>query len=104
MYVLASSKISAGVRIQVMICLHKIQVTMVMITAKTIESHTLFATNLRRPVWSFAPKRCATGIAKPLQTPMQKPMIIKLTDPVEPTAAKALTPKHLPTMIVSIIL
>ena len=33
---------------------------------------------------------------KPEQTPMQKPTIKKLMEPVEPTAARALVPKTAP--------
>ncbi len=48
--------------------------------------------------------RWATGIAKPLHTPMQKPMTKKLMEPVEPTAARAVAPSSLPTIMVSIML
>ena len=60
-----------------------------------------FARNLRKLSKSPAPKRWAIGMAKPLQIPMQKPRIIKLMEPVEPTAANAFTPMHFPTIIVS---
>ena len=43
-------------------------------------------------------------MAKPLHTPMQKPMTKKLMEPVEPTAARAVAPSSLPTIMVSIIL
>ena len=39
------------------------------------------------PLSSFAPNLCAIGIAKPLQIPIQNPIIKKLIEPVEPTAA-----------------
>ena len=35
---------------------------------------------------------------------VEKPMIIKLMEPVEPTAARAVTPRYFPTMMVSIML
>ena len=104
MYAYALSMISAGVRIICKIPLQAATVTTVITTAKTMESHTLFATYFRSPVSSFAPNFCATGMAKPLHTPMQKPMIKKLMEPVEPTAARAFTPRYFPTMMVSTIL
>ena len=39
------------------------------------------------PLSSFAPNLCAIGIANPLQIPIQNPIIKKLIEPVEPTAA-----------------
>ena len=69
-----------------------------------IASHALLATNRLRAFSFFSPNFWATGMAKPLHTPRQKPIIIKLTEPVDPTAARALTPRHLPTMMVSAIL
>ena len=49
----------------------------------------------------LAPKHWATGITNPLQTPIQKPIIMKLIEPVAPTPARASTPRVLPTIIVS---
>ena len=49
----------------------------------------MFATYFRMSEKSFAPKRCDTGIVKPLHTPMTNPIIKKFTAPVEPTAASA---------------
>ena len=43
-----------------------------------------------------------TGMVNPAQTPIQKPITKKLMEPVEPTAARASTPKYLPTIRVSI--
>ena len=60
------------------------------IPANAILSHTLFATYRRNPFSSPAPNRCATGTTKPLHTPLQKPMIKKLIEPVAPTPASAL--------------
>ena len=68
---------------------------------KRAVSHRLLATYLRSATWSFAPNFWAMGMAKPLQTPMQKPSTIKLRDPVAPTPARGPMPRSLPTMMVS---
>ena len=54
--------------------------------------------------YCFAPKLCAIGIANPLQTPLQNPIIIKLIAPVDPTPAYRTTPNLYPTIKVSTIL
>ena len=54
-----------------------------------------------RPASSLAPKACETGIAKPLQTPMQNPIMRKFMQPVAPTPARALKPRNRPTIMVS---
>ena len=95
---------SCGVSIHTRMFLHRIQTAVVMTTEKIRASQPLFATKRLRALSFFSPNFCATGMAKPLHTPRQKPMIIKLMDPVEPTAASACTPRHLPTMMVSAIL
>ena len=78
---------------------------MVVMTAENPRaSQPLLATNLRIMASFFSPNFWATGMAKPLQIPIQKPMIIKFMDPVEPTAARAFTPKYRPTIMVSIML
>ena len=46
----------------------------------------------------------ATGMAKPLHMPVQKPMMRKLMEPVAPTAARAFAPSSRPTIMVSTIL
>ena len=43
-------------------------------------------------------------MAKPLHTPIQNPMTIKLMEPVEPTDANAPTPRYFPTIMVSTML
>ena len=65
----------------------------VVTTENITDSQTQFATYLRRILSCFAPNSCAIGMAKPLHTPIQKPMIKKLTEPVAPTAANASTPR-----------
>ena len=86
------------------ICLQNTQTINVMTAENTIAKKPLLKTYLRSFLKFPAPNFCATGMAKPLQTPIQKPIIIKFIDPVEPTEANALTPKYLPTIIVSTIL
>lgn len=63
----------------------------------TYPLNTYFLSSLYFP----APNCCATGIAKPLHIPIQKPIIIKLIELVAPTPASADTPSVLPTIIVS---
>ena len=86
------------------ISLQKKATTPVITSAKPIASHILLATYFLSDASSCAPKAFATGIVNPPQTPMQKPIIIKLIEPVLPTAASASGPKNLPTIIVSTIL
>ena len=69
-------------------------VTTVRIREKITHSHALLATNRRRSSSLRAPNICATGIAKPLQTPVQKPMTIKFKDDVDPTPARGPTPRN----------
>ena len=76
----------------------------VITTANMAASHPLFATNRLRAFMFFSPNFWATGMANPLHTPRQNPMIIKLMEPVEPTAARAFTPRNFPTIMVSAIL
>ena len=78
---------------------------MIVVTSeKRIASHTLLATYFLKEDSSCAPNAFATGMANPLHTPIQKPIIMKLMDPVPPTAASAFAPKNCPTIMVSIIL
>ena len=86
-YIHASSMIFSGVRIHCRIFLHRSTVTIVSTTAKITDTHALLATQRRIPLSSFAPNLCAIGIANPLQIPIQNPIIKKLIEPVEPTAA-----------------
>ena len=95
---------SAGVFIQIRIFRHSTQTTAVITTAKIRASQPPLATNRRSATSFFSPNFCATGIAKPLHTPTQNPIIIKLIEPVDPTAASAFTPRYLPTIMVSTIL
>ena len=53
---------------------------------------------------SPAPTYCAIGIAKPCANPIFKPSTSPETEAVAPIAAKASTPRILPTIIVSAIL
>ena len=78
------------------------QVAAVRTTANRPDSQAALATYRRMPDRSPAPIRWATGMAKPLHTPVQKPMTKKLMEPVEPTAARAWAPSSLPTIMVSI--
>lgn len=95
--------ISAGVDIHSRMGRHSATVSRVMSTEKAAESQIIFPTKRFRSEKSFEPKRCATGMEKPEQMPRQKPMIKKLMDPVEPTAASGPVPSRRPTMIVSTI-
>ena len=65
------------------------------------KSHTALPTYLRRVVISLAPKHWAIGTAKPIPMALQKPKIRKFTEPMEPTAARACSPRVLLTMAVS---
>ena len=76
----------------------------VITTANTAARYPALATNFRMPLWSPAPNFWATGMAKPVAAPMQKPLIMKLMEPVEPTAARDVTPRHWPTTMVSTML
>ncbi len=53
---------------------------------------------------SFAPNFWLMMTENPAVRPMTKPKTKKLTPPVDPTAARALTPMNRPTMIVSTML
>ena len=92
---------SAGVCMRIRISRQKTLTITVMITANTAESQMLLPTYRRRPFSSSAPNRWATGMAKPVHTPMQKPLIRKLTEPVEPTAARDWLPLYCPTTMIS---
>ena len=81
--------------------LHKSTVAIVITTAKNSASQVLFATYFLSVLSFLAPKLCAIGIAKPLQMPMQKPIIRKFMEPVLPTAANDFTPRNFPTIMVS---
>ena len=94
----------AGVSIQIKMLWVSTPIITVKTVAKKMDTHIPFVIYRFRLSESLAPNVCATGIAKPLQTPIQNPKIMKLIEPVEPTAAKAFTPSILPTMIESIIL
>ena len=96
--------ISAGVRIQTRMFRQSRQTTTVRILPMTAAVQTIFATNLRMDFISPAPNRCATGIAKPVQIPVQNPLIMKLIEEVAPTDASAPTPIHLPTTMASTML
>ena len=95
--------ISAGVCISCKSGRQNTTVSTASATANATASHTMFPINRRRSSKSFEPNRCAMGMAKPLHTPSQKPMIKKLMEPVEPTAASGPVPRNCPTMIVSTI-
>ena len=100
-YRYAPSKIFSGVRIKTRICLQNSAVT----TANAMEipaaSAIAFTTYRRIREYSFAPKVCATGIANPLHSPMQKPRIRKFREPLAPTDASASIPSVFPTIIES---
>ena len=70
-------------------------------TAKPADSQAALAAHWRILECSPEPIRWATGMAKPLHMPVQKPITKKLTEPVEPTAARAWEPSSLPTIMVS---
>ena len=53
---------------------------------------------------SFAPRYCATTTPAPTATPWLNPISKKMGDPLEPTAASALLPRKLPTMMESAVL
>ena len=55
----------------------------------------------RRAFTSPAPKLWAMGMVKPEQIPRAKPRIRKFRAPVDPTAAKAFTPRMRPTRMES---
>ena len=57
--------------------------------------------DLRNLSISFAPKHCAEIIAKPLHIPIRNCTIRLLSVVVAPTAARALSPRKVPTMRVS---
>ena len=86
---------SSGVFIHSKIGRHKTHT----ITAITIEN-----TRDSRPRWPCIsqsavisrPEPLGHRMAKPLHTPMQKPIIMKFREPVEPTAASAFTPRYFP--------
>lgn len=92
---------SAGVSIHSRIGRQRATVATVNSSEKPTASQRIFPTKRRRSSKLFEPKLWATGMEKPEQTPMQKPTIKKLMEPVEPTAARALVPKNRPTMTVS---
>ena len=95
---------SVGVFIHTRMFRQSRQTTTVRTLPMTAAVHTMFVTNFRMDCRSPAPNRWATGMAKPVQSPVQKPLIIKLTDPVAPTDASAPTPIHLPTTMASTML
>lgn len=95
---------SAGVSISSRICRVNTQTRTVSRAARPAETQMMLATKRRSSPCSPEPKRWATGMANPLHTPVQKPMIIKLMEPVDPTAASEPTPSHLPTIMVSAML
>ena len=100
----ASSMMVAGVFIHIRIVRVNSPTTMVIIVESNRDIHTLLVIYFLRLLLSFAPKLCATGMANPLQIPIQKPRIMKLMEPVEPTAASELTPSICPTMMESTML
>ena len=104
MYTYAYSKISSGVCISVRSGRQQATIAVVITTEKITHSHALFATKRRSSESLFAPNICETGIAKPLQTPVQKPITRKFKELVEPTPASGPTPRNLPTITVSTIL
>ena len=53
---------------------------------------------------SLAPRYWATTTPAPTATPWLKPMSRKMGEPLEPTAARALLPRKLPTMMESAVL
>ena len=57
--------------------------------------------DLRNLSISFAPKHCAEIIAKPLHIPIRNCTIRLLSVVVAPTAARALSPRKVPTIRVS---
>ena len=73
-------------------------------TENAMHSQAPLATNLRSLDSSLAPNICATGIAKPLHTPVQNPITRKFSELVDPTPASGLTPRYCPTITVSTIL
>ena len=95
---------SSGVRSRRMMGRVPISVSTVKTAAITSASTAAPKALLRTPRISPAPKSCATGMLKPEHAPSTKPMIRKLTEPVEPTAAKAFTPRYRPTMMLSAML
>ena len=80
--------------------MHDMTVTTAAITAPI---RTALLTYERILLKSLAPKACATGMAKPAQAPLQKPMMRNVTDDEAPTAANAPTPIHRPTITASMM-
>ncbi len=103
-YTYAYSKISSGVFIILRTGPQTAATRIVRNTENPMQSHAPLVTNRRSLLSSLAPNIWATGIAKPLHTPMQNPMTIKFKEVVEPTPARGLTPRYCPTMTVSTIL
>ena len=91
----------SGVRIRIRICLQNSAVTTAIAMEMPAASTDAFTTYRRIREYSFAPKVCATGIANPLHSPMQKPMIRKFREPLAPTDASASIPSVFPTIIES---
>ncbi len=75
---------------KVSISAQNISVTAVIAAARKMHSHRELVTYLRSCLKSPAPNIWATGMENPLQTPITKPITRKFTEPVLPTAARAL--------------
>ena len=92
---------SAGVAMASRMGRHSRAVTTANSTAKPPASQMMFPTKRLSSGMSFDPNRWDTGMVNPVHTPMQNPKMRKVTEPVDPTAARGPVPKNFPTMMVS---
>ena len=76
----------------------------VIITVIITDNVAALPTVFLMPFISPAPKRCAVKTVKPAVRPSIKPIIKNMIVPTLPTAARAVVPTNLPTIIVSTIL
>lgn len=97
MNVVASCRISGGVRITTSSHGVMVVATAVSSTAAAAVRMAPAATERRTPRSSRAPKACAVGMAKPDDMPHVNPSSRNCSPPVEPTAASASTPMVRPT-------
>ena len=92
---------ASGTFISLNILCMKRQRIVVMIKHKTALATILCVTERRTPISSLAPKRCAVITHNPPVKPKETSNMVKNIGAEAPAAAKALTPKIRPTMMIS---
>ena len=92
---------SSGVPIQRSMGLAASAVATDITAAMPPHRYSALAKYLRMRWGSPSPKAWATGMAQPEHMPSRKPRIIKFSEPVALTPAKACTPTNRPTMMLS---